>query len=483
MQLELDTINKDISHYMMQNTLDNADRNTLQSLYLRKEELEIILNKRYDDKAKGYCIRSRAKWIKEGELGSRYFLGLEKQRQASNVIREIKVGDSFVNEGSQTLSEIVNFYTSLYKDRNIPIDKIKTYLQKNEPRSKLNDKDKKFCDNTISKIELCEAVESLKANKSPGIDGLTPEFYKKFWPNLEKAYVNMLQETFVKGILPISTRKAVLALIHKKGDRNLLTNYRPISLSNYDYKILTSVFAKRIQQILPKLISKDQSGYIKERYIGLNARLISDIIDNCENNNIPGAIVCLDFEKAFDSLNWNFLFLALEKYGFGKSFIQWIKIFYNKPTFCVKNNGVLSKESVMERGIQQGCAVSALLFILCIEYMSNEITKSPNVSGIKLYQLESCITLYADDATLTLSDERSVSQAIFILKEFSSVSGLKLNIAKCNGLWLGPLKNNPQCVEGITFSSNPIKCLGIYIGTDKENCNTLNWNKKIAKLE
>ena len=144
--------------------------------------------------------------------------------------------------------------------------------------------------------------------------------------------------------------KAVSALIHKKGDKNLLTNYRPISLNNYDYKISTSVLAKRIQHILPKLISKDQSGYVKGRYIGLNARLISDIIDNCENN-IPGAIVCLDFKKAFDLLNWNFLFLALEKYGFGKSFIQWIKIFYNEPTFCVKNNGVLSIESVMQRGI------------------------------------------------------------------------------------------------------------------------------------
>ena len=106
--------------------------------------------------------------------------------------------------------------------------------------------------------------------------------------------------------------------------------------------------------------------------------------------------------------------------------------------------------------------------------MPNEITKSSNVSGIKFHQLESYIMLYADDATLKLSDEHSVSQAIFILNEFSSVSGLKLNIAKCNGLWPGPLKNNPQCVERITFSSNPIKSLGIYIGTDKENCNTLN---------
>ena len=123
----------------------------------------------------------------------------------------------------------------------------------------------------------------------------------------------MLQESYAEGISPISTRKAVLALIHKKGNKNLLTNFRPISLNNYDYKILTAVLAIRMQQILPKLISKDQSGYIKGRYIGLNARLISDVIDNGGNNNIPGAIVCLDFEKVFDSLNWNFSLSRLRK--------------------------------------------------------------------------------------------------------------------------------------------------------------------------
>ena len=73
----------------------------------------------------------------------------------------------------------------------------------------------------------------------------------------------------------------------------------------------------------------------------------NDVIENCENNNLPVAIVCLDFEKAFDSLKWNFLVNTLQKYGFGKSFIQWIKIFYSKPMFCVKNDGILSNKSVM----------------------------------------------------------------------------------------------------------------------------------------
>ena len=342
-QLELDTINSGISYIQAKHNISDSDRNTLHSLQVRKGELEITLNKQYEEKSKGYCIRSRAQWIKEGEVNSRYFMGLEKQRQSSNVIREVKVGDTYVTEENKILSEIAKFYTDLYKDRNISIDKIKSYLAKNEPQSTINEEDKRFCDRAISITELDKAVETLKLNKSPGIDGLTPEFYKQFWSDLQKPFMNMLQETFVKGILPDSTRKAVLTLIHKKGDKNLMTNYRPISLNNYDYKILTSVLAKRMQHILPKLISKDQSGYIKNRHIGLNARLIHDIIENCENNNLPGAIVCLDFEKAFDSLNWNFIICALEKYGFGKSFIKWIKIFYTKPTFCVKTMAISQK--------------------------------------------------------------------------------------------------------------------------------------------
>ena len=149
----------------------------------------------------------------------------------------------------------------------------------------------------------------------------------------------MLYESFEKGILPASLRKAVITLIFKQGDRSNLKNYRPISLTNSDYKILTFVLAKRLQQVISKLVSPDQSGYIKTRYIGFNARLIMDIIENAETNNISGAIICLDYEKAFDSLNWNFMLASLQKFGFGPEFIKWVNILYTFPSFCVKNNG------------------------------------------------------------------------------------------------------------------------------------------------
>ena len=130
----------------------------------------------------------------------------------------------------------------------------------------------------------------------------------------------MIDESFNKGILPCSIKKAVITLIFKKGDRTLLKNYRPISLTNCDYKILTFVLARRIQKVIPKLMSNDQSSYIKGRYIGFNARLINDIIENCEKKNLPGAIVCLDFEKVFDSLDWKFMIKSLKRYGFGDYF-------------------------------------------------------------------------------------------------------------------------------------------------------------------
>ena len=93
--------------------------------------------------------------------------------------------------------------------------------------------------------------------------------------------------------------------------------------------------------VVHKLISENQTAYVKGRYIGINARTILDIYEYCENNNIDGSLIFLDFEKAFDSVEWNFMYKVLEKFNFGKTFINWIKILYNKPLFKMKNNGWL----------------------------------------------------------------------------------------------------------------------------------------------
>ena len=106
----------------------------------------------------------------------------------------------------------------------------------------------------------------------------------------------------------------------KKGDRTELKNYRPISLSNVDYKILAFALSNRLHKILDTIISPEQTAYVRKRFIGENIRQLQDIIEY----NLPGLVVFLDFEKAFDSLEWNFLFRTLEKFGFKENFVRWI---------------------------------------------------------------------------------------------------------------------------------------------------------------
>ena len=177
------------------------------------------------------------------------------------------------------------------------------------------------------------------------------------------------------------------------------------------------------------------------------------------------------------------MFGCLKKYGFGKPFIHWIKILYNKPTFSVKNNGWISGESQMARGIRQGCAVSALLFILAVEFLAIEIREANDINGIKFIKNSTKLAQYADDTTLTLENEQSVIHALERVKKFGTNSGLELNVDKCEGIWLGALKHNPNIFEGVKFSKCPVKCLGIYVGTDQTECEKWNWEKNISEIE
>ena len=114
--------------------------------------------------------------------------------------------------------------------------------------------------------------------------------------------------SFDFGELSITQKLGIVSIL-PKGDkpRCYLKNWRPITLLNVSYKILSGVIAKRIKSILPKIIHENQKGFLAGRYIGENTRLMYDIIHECNSTNIPGLILLIDFEKAFDSVSWKFI--------------------------------------------------------------------------------------------------------------------------------------------------------------------------------
>ena len=237
---------------------------------------------------------------------------------------------------------------------------------------------------------------------------------------------------FEKQELPFSQRLALITLLYKKGERNSLKNYRPLSLTNTDYKIIAFVFARRLQTIIDKIISNEQSAYIKGRFIGINARLILDIYDYCMEKNSEGLLLFLDFEKAFDSVEWNFLFKVLKKFNFGDDFIGWIKILYNKPIFRIKNNGWTSKTCSMNRGIRQGCPISAFLYLFVAEILSFKLKSNNEIKGINISNMQKDLKniQHADDITLALKDINSLNIAITTVEDFCKHADSKVNLSK-----------------------------------------------------
>ena len=214
---------------------------------------------------------------------------------------------------------------------------------------------------------------------------------------------------------------------------------RPISLLNVDTKIMTKVIAARIKEVLPSIIHHNQTGYIKDRYIGETIRSIFDIMDFTLNENISGLMIFIDFHKAFHSLEWDYLYKCLEAFNFGEDFIRWVKTFYKNIESCTLNNGFFSEYFKLERGVRQGDPLSPYLFVLAIETLAIAIRQNSELKGIVIGKEETKLLQYADDTTATLSDKNFATALFKLLDLFKSVSGLMINCTNTEGMGLGPL--------------------------------------------
>ena len=466
-------------------SLNNEEK---QSLLLTKKKIEQEYDQIYEASAKGAQVRSRAKYVEDGERNSKYFLNLEKNHQNNNSISSIKNElNEQVTDRKEILDVTTNFYTKLYESKDIPIRNMNTFISHLKPKHILSNEESNTCEGKVSYDECQTVIKHMSKNKSPGLDGLPSEFYQCFWQDFGMLIVESYNEAFKNGILSESQKRAVITLIFKKGDRQFLKNYRPISLTNCDYKILAFVLATRLQKVIDKIVSDEQTAYIKKRFIGENIRLLEDMIEYTDRNNIPGVLLFLDFEKAFDSIEWNFIFKTLELYNFGPEFQRWIKILYTEPSAVIKLNGWLSKDITLSRGIRQGCPISALLFILATEMLSLHIKQDDMLKGIKIKADEKLheirISQYADDTTLFLKDQYQVSHALKLIQEFCDVAGPNLNVNKTEGLFIGNIKNINIQIGNIKWTKNSIRYLGIYIGHNIKENHKLNWENKLDEMQ
>ena len=157
-----------------------------------------------------------------------------------------------------------------------------------------------------------------------------------------------------------------------------------------------------------------------------------------EAKNLPGILLFIDFHRAFDTIEWNFLHKCIELYNFGPNIRKWISILYNNVESGVMNAGFMTNYFKVSRGVRQGCPLSPLLFVLAVEMLALKIRQDQLCRGIEYPNGENAkISQFADDTALILEDTTSLRNAMNTVNSFGVLSGLQLNKKKTKALWIG----------------------------------------------
>lgn len=455
--------------------------------------LEEKKNRLYDIRKniiEGVMLRSRCRYEELGEKPTSYFFNLEKRNFTNKVITKIIAEDGQeCIKSDEILETQKKYYKDLYTDKteinNTPIEDL---LGEN-PR-KLSDFEARCLEGEIRYSELAEALQNMKNSKTPGSDGFTAEFFKFFWVDLNSYILKSLNFAYRTGSLSITQKQGIITCLPKPDKSPFyLKNWRPISLLNVVYKLASSVIASRLKTVLQKIIHTDQKGFIAGRFIGENVRLIYDILFETKQNEIPGLLLSIDFQQAFDSVSWKFIHKTLEYFNFGPSFKKWITVFLSGAESCILQNGHMTEYFSLQRGCRQGDPISPYIFILCAEVLGHMIRQNNTISGIIINGNQFKLSQYADDTQMFLDGtEKSLRNALETLETFYHMSGLKINIDKTKAIWIGSMSksNRKLCQKhGLDWDQKPIKILGVTFTPEVYNMwdyNAPNIQQKVNRL-
>ena len=187
--------------------------------------------------------------------------------------------------------------------------------------NKLDNNEKETLDVDINLDEISKVIKILKPSKSPGEDGIISECYQLFWQDITNEVFEVIEQIFkFEYTLSASQHKGVLTLLHKGGEREDIENWRPLTLLNCDYKIISKLLAERLKNVLTKLIHSDQNGFVKGRNISEENRMMQDIIQYSDDENEEGITVFIYQQKAFDRVEWGWIDFVLKTFNFGEKF-------------------------------------------------------------------------------------------------------------------------------------------------------------------
>lgn len=344
----------------------------------------------------------------------------------------------------------------------------------------------------VEEEEVRAAIWSLHSDKGPGPDGFPISFYREYWIMIKKDLLKMIRWVMKKGKMGGFTNSTYLALIPKENRPSSFSRFRPISLCNSAYKIISKILATRLKPHLPSMISENQGGFLPNRQISDSILLVQEAIHSSLSRKEKGFVLKLDLANAFDRVRHSYLFAVLHKMGFDPSFTNMIAACITGPWISPLINGRPCSAFQSSRGLKQGCPLSPYLFILMAESFSQALDHNRRIgliTGIKIEQGAKSInhSQFADDTLLIGGASTTIARRFKkLLDQFMDYSRGKVNQAKsCIYGWntTNHIIHNIASIFGVPskLTWNHFSYLGMPVSLGPLKADT--WNEIIDKIE
>lgn len=511
------------------------------------------------NKLKGFEIRSRIETSIEEEPSIYHVKQARGNGQKSLITQLVTSDNRVVAAESEINQEIIDHFTRIFKNQPTPDNTFKSEFlkgiegvaveknmrQTGPSQQSINRVGNAAASNrTISSSiqtpttsnnltlpigldELKNALQATKKNKSPGSDGIPFEFYSKFWDVIGQHFIAMIECVLSKGQLLPSQGKAAIRLIPKVPTPKRMTDYRPISLLNTDYKLLASVLSCRLRRTLEKTLCSHQKGGVPGRSIFDSLCAFRDVIGHAgraqksseiNKDSVTAAIIAFDLEKAYDLVNRDVLWDTMIAMGYPTKFINWLRTLYSITQLCPLNGNIIVGTIDDAQSVRQGCPLSIHLFAIYIEPLLVKL--SENVIGYDLHGESVKVRAYVDDLVVFVSSHADILRACKAIEAFCDWTRARINKSKTQLLGLGKwaFKEKRQGTDGekrkATGDANPdpnvqtnrgvkrkidsreitwpvkwvkqvpqLKILGVTFSADLKQCISKNWLDVQRKME
>ncbi|KAI3509571.1 hypothetical protein L1887_24947 [Cichorium endivia] len=429
--------------------------------------------------------KARVKWAVEGDENTKFFHGYINCKNRKNTITGLMVNGKWVSSVDEVKGEVFRYFKNKFSETWPSRPKIVSRHFKSISMMEAIKLEAPF---TMEEIK--DALWACGCDKAPGPDGFNFKFIKNYWDMLKSDVMNCVLHFDKFGTLARGCNSSFITLVPKVKDPSSLSDYRPISLIGCVYKIISKILAIRLKKVIGKVISDVQSAYVEGRNILDGPLVINELYAWAKKVKRKILLFKVDFEKAFDNVNWEFLDSTLSQMGFGTKWRLWIRGCLQSSRASVLINGSPTEEFAISKGVRQGDPLSPFLFIIAMEGLNVALQEARDKGLFKGLQLPNggpCVShlFYADDALFVGEwDRTNLKNLARILKCFHASSGLKVNFHKSRVFGIGASDSettNWASILGCDVGTFPFTYLGVPVGANMNL--TKNWKPIIEKFQ